>query len=86
MGLNIPVGRYGNEIQLQPKDESSSDKQKWVRGPDVGNGWFSLTNPNSGKNLSAINEASLVATGKYTLRPVNVATEGSTQVAPMCAS
>ena len=62
MGLNVPAG---NEIQLQPKNESSSDGQKWVREQDVGNGWFPLKNPNSGKILSAINESSLVARGKY---------------------
>ena len=53
MGLNVPAG---NEIQLQPKDELSSDGQRWVRDQDVGN---------SGKILSAINESSLVARGKY---------------------
>ena len=62
MGLNVPAG---NEIQLQPKNESSSDGQKWVREQDVGNGWFPLKNPNSGKILSAINDSSLVARGKY---------------------
>ena len=66
LGINIdPAGANENEIQLQPKDESSSDVQKWVRDQDVGNGWFPLKNPNSGKILSAINESSLVARGKY---------------------
>ena len=66
MGINVdPADKYGNKIQLQPKDESSSDGQKWVRDQDVGNGWFPLKNPNSGKILSAINDSSLVARGKY---------------------
>ena len=66
MGINVdPAKPNGNEIQLQPKDESSSDGQKWVREQDVGNGWFPLKNPNSGKILSALNESSLVARGKH---------------------
>ena len=66
MGINVdPADKYGNKIQLQPKDESSSDGQKWVREQDVGNGWFPLKDPNSGKILSAINDSSLVARGKY---------------------
>ena len=65
-GINVdPADTNGNEIQLQPKDESSSDGQKWVREQVDGNGWFPLKNPNSGKILSAINESSLVARGKY---------------------
>ena len=65
LGINVdPADTYGNKIQLQPKDESSSDGQKWVREQDVGNGWFPLKNPNSGKILSALNESSLVARGK----------------------
>ena len=66
LGINVdPADKYGNKIQLQPKNESSSDGQKWVREQDVGNGWFPLKNPNSGKILSALNESSLVARGKY---------------------
>ena len=62
MGLNSQC----SSIQAQPqlKDLSIADEQKWVRSCDVGNGYFTLTNPCSGKLLTAKDEASVTVEGK----------------------
>ena len=51
------------EAQLQSKDLSIVDEQKWVRSCDVGNGCFTLTNPCSGKLLTATAEAGVTVEG-----------------------
>ena len=53
----------GIEAQPQSKDLSIADKQKWVRSCDVGNGCFTLTNPISGKLLTAKDETSVTVEG-----------------------
>ena len=53
----------GIEAQPQSKDQSISDEQNWVRSCDVGNGCFTLTNPISGKLLTAKDEASVTVEG-----------------------
>ena len=53
----------GIEAQPQSKDLSIADKQKWVRSCDVGNSYFTLTNPHSGKLLTATAEASVTVEG-----------------------
>ena len=53
----------GIEAQPQLKDLSIADEQKWVRSCDVGNGYFTLTNPHSGKLLTATAEASVTVEG-----------------------
>ena len=55
----------GIEAQPQSKDQSIADEQKWVRSCDVGNGCFTLTNPISGKLLTANNETSVTVEGNY---------------------
>ena len=60
LGLNS-----GSEAQLQSKDQSIAGKQKWVRSCDVGNGYFTLTNPISGKLLTAKDETSVTVEGNY---------------------
>ena len=61
MGLNSQC----SSIQAQPqlKDLSIADEQKWVRSCDVGNSYFTLTNPHSGKLLTATAEASVTVQG-----------------------
>ena len=54
----------GIEAQPQSKDQSIANEQKWVRSCDVGNGCFTLTNPISGKFLTAKDEASVTVEGK----------------------
>ena len=53
----------GIEAQPQSKDLSIADEQKWVRSCDVGNGCFTLTNPCSGKILTATAEARVTVEG-----------------------
>ena len=60
MGLKSQCS--GFEAQPQLKDLSITDEQKWVRC-DVGNGCFTLTNPSSGKFLTATAEASVTVEG-----------------------
>ena len=55
----------GYEVNLQPKNESCAETQMWVRGKDLGQGWFTLKNQTSGKLLTAKNESSQTAEGKY---------------------
>ena len=55
----------GIEAQPQTKDQSIADEQKWVRSCDVGNGCFTLTNPISGKLLTAKDETSVTVEGNY---------------------
>ena len=60
------MGLYsGIEAQPQTKDQSIADEQKWVRSCDVGNGCFTLTNPISGKFLTAKDETSVTVEGNY---------------------
>ena len=40
------------EVVLQAKNESMKGGQLWLRGLANSNGWFTLTNPNSGKLLT----------------------------------
>ena len=61
MGLKSQC--FGIEAQPQLKDLSIADEQKWVRSCDVGNGCFTLTNPCSGKLLTATAEASVTVEG-----------------------
>ena len=55
----------GIEAQPQTKDQSIADEQKWVKSCDVGNGYFTLTNPISGKLLTAKDETSVTVEGNY---------------------
>ena len=55
----------GLTAQPQSKDQSIEDEQKWVRSSDVGNGWFTLTNPISGKLLTTKDETSVTVEGNY---------------------
>jgi hypothetical protein len=55
----------GIEAQPKSKDPSIADEQKWIRSCDVGNNYFTLTNPISGKLLTAKDETSVTAEGNY---------------------
>ena len=55
----------GIEAQPQTKDQSIADEQKWVRSCDIGNSYFTLTNPISGKFLTAKDETSVTVEGNY---------------------
>ena len=55
----------GIEAQPQSKDQSIADQQKWVRSCDIGNDYFTLTNPISGKLLTAKDETSVTAEGNF---------------------
>ena len=41
----------GTKVDMEMKKEPISEGQKWIRGKASVNGWFTLTNPNSGKTL-----------------------------------
>ena len=57
----------GTEIELAGKNNPISDEQKWFRSTADENGWFTLTNLNSGKLLTAPSSHEISATGKNTL-------------------
>ena len=60
-------GSNGYEVNLQRKNETCAETQMWVRGKDLGQGWFTLKNQVSGKLLTARNEISPTAEGKKVL-------------------
>ena len=41
----------GTNVSIEMKKEPISEGQKWTKGKESVNGWFILTNPNSGKIL-----------------------------------
>ena len=59
----IILGLGNNVINLTEKDEPISDQQIWLRSTHDENGWFTLTNPHSGKILTASGSADLTVTG-----------------------
>ena len=62
--LNILEEINGTEVILDDKTEPISDGQKWVRGKANAEHWYTLTNVKSGKVLTALNQASAMATAK----------------------
>ena len=53
----------GNEVLLEPVNESMKDAQTWVRAKEASNGWFTLRNKSSGKLLTAKNDTRLTMEG-----------------------
>lgn len=56
-----------NVINLSGKDDPISSQQIWLRSTNDENDWFTLTNPNSGKILTASSATDLTVTGRYLL-------------------
>ena len=52
-------------VVLQAKSSPISDDQKWLRGALDANDWFTLTNPKSGKVLTAPSTSTLSIEGKF---------------------
>ena len=63
MAPNIISGLVNNVINLIEKDDPISDQQIWLRSIHDENGWFTLTNPHSGKILTASGSTDLTVTG-----------------------
>ena len=63
LSANIII--LGNVINLSEKDDPISDQQIWQRSTHDENGWFTLTNPHSGKILTASGATDLALTGRY---------------------
>ena len=42
-----------NTVVLEEKSSELNDEQKWLRGTNDANDWFTFTNPKSGKVLTA---------------------------------
>ena len=55
----------GLVINLTEKDDPISDHQIWLRSTHDENSWFTLTNPHSGKILTASGATDLTVTGRY---------------------
>ena len=54
-------------INLSEKDDPISGQQIWLRSTHDENGWVTLTNPHSGKILTASSATVLTVTGRYLL-------------------
>ena len=52
-------------VVLKEKSSPISDDQKWLRGALDANDWFTLTNPKSGKVLTAPSTTTLSIEGKF---------------------
>ena len=61
--LEIIRDDKNSESEVTLKHKNGSERQKWVRGNDVGNGWFPLKNASSGKLLTAESNISLTLEG-----------------------
>ena len=61
----IISGLVNNVINFTEKDDPISDKQIWLRSTHDEIGWFTLTNPHSGKILTASGATDLTVTGRY---------------------
>ena len=51
-------------VVLEEKSSAITDDQKWLRGTGDNNDWFTLTNPKSGKVLTATSSSALSIEGK----------------------
>ena len=55
-------------INFSEKNDPISDQQIWLRSTHDENGWFTLTNPHSGKIVTASGATKLIVTGRYHLK------------------
>ena len=51
LGVQNDSTTSGTNVDIETKKEPISEGQMWIKGKATVNGWFTLTNPNSGKNL-----------------------------------
>lgn len=61
---NIMLNDTLNMVVLEEKSSAITDDQKWLRGTSDNNDWFTLTNPKSGKVLTATSSSALSIEGK----------------------
>ena len=61
----IFLGLVNNVLNLSEKDDPISGQQIWLRSTHDENGWFTLTNPHSGKILTASSATDMTVTGRY---------------------
>ena len=59
----IILGLVNSVINLTEKDDPISDQKIWQRSTHDENGWFTLTNPHSGKIVTASGATDLTVTG-----------------------
>ena len=65
LGLLQGKKDVGNEVLLEPVNESINDAQIWVRDKEAPNGWFTLRNKASGKLLTAKTNTTVTIEGKF---------------------
>ena len=63
LGVRNGSTTSGTNVDLELKKEPISEGQMWIKGKATVNGWFTLTNLNSGKNLQ-YNSTTLTIEGK----------------------